>query len=261
MSETGFRTRWRTLRWSRLLIVSLIALMAVAGFARLGFWQVQRMHWKLDLIARVDSRIHADPVPAPGPADWTGITAEKDEYLRVRLTGRFLNDQAVLIYTPSDYGPADWVLTPLARDDGSIVMVNRGVVPEDLGREGAYRKPEGEVTVTGLLRLSEDKGWLFSRPNDPEHGLWYRRDIGSITRAKGFEEAAPYFVDEEYGDPAGWPRGGQTVVNFRNAHLGYALTWFALALVVLAGHLLVLHQEMQHSRKMSARLRMSGYGE
>ncbi|WP_454915205.1 SURF1 family protein [Xanthobacter sediminis] len=235
----------RPLRWPRLIAVTVVALIGVAGFASLGVWQVQRLYWKRDLIQRVDSRIHADPVPAPGAADWGGITSEKDEYRRVQTSGRFLNDQTVLIYTPSDYGPADWVLTPLLRADGTIIMVNRGLVPEDLGRKGDYAKPEGQVTVTGLLRMPEDRGWLFSRPNDPATGHWYRRDIASITHAKGFKAAAPYFIDEGGGDPSVWPRGGQTVVTFRNAHLSYALTWFALALGVLAGYLLLLRQEVR----------------
>jgi len=235
----------RTIRWPRLIIVTLIAAIGIAGFTSLGIWQVKRLHWKLDLIERVDSRIHAEPAPAPGPEAWPTINAEDDEYTRVTLTGRFLNDEAVMIYTPSDYGPADYVLTPFERDDGTIVMVNRGVVPLERAQAGDFARIEGETTVTGLLRMSEDKGWLFSRDNNPDEQLWYRRDIGSITAAKGFERAAPYFVDAEKTNTGGWPRGGQTVVSFRNSHLSYALTWFALGVLVLSGYALILRQELR----------------
>ncbi|AJE48047.1 SURF1 family protein [Celeribacter indicus] len=228
---------------ARLLIATLVAVIGVAGFTSLGIWQVQRLGWKLDLIERVEARIHADPVPAPGPEDWPAITAESDEYTRVTLTGRFLDAEEVLIYTPSDFGPADYVLTPLARDDGTVVMVNRGIVPLERAQAGDYTRVAGETTVTGLLRISEDEGWLFSRDNDPDNGLWNRRDIGSITAALGLRNAAPYFVDQELTDPQGWPRGGQTVVHFRNAHLGYALTWFTLAAVVAGGYVLLLRLE------------------
>ena len=34
-------------------------------------------------------------------------------------------------------------------------------------------------------------------------------------------------------NPGGWPLGGQTVVSFRNQHLGYAVTWFGLAFALL----------------------------
>ena len=63
----------RTIRWPRLIIVTLIAAIGIAGFTSLGIWQVKRLHWKLDLIERVDARVTADPVPAPGPADWPEI--------------------------------------------------------------------------------------------------------------------------------------------------------------------------------------------
>ena len=237
----------RSIRWPRLIIVTLIAAIGIAGFGSLGVWQVKRLSWKLDLIERVDSRIHAEPVPAPGPEAWDAITRDKDEYTRVTLTGEYLNDDEVLIYTPSEIGPANWVLTPLRRDDGTIVMVNRGLVPLVAAGEGDFDHIDGETTVTGLLRISESEGWLFSRDNDPENGLWYRRDIGSITAARGYGDAAPYFVDEEATAPGRWPSGGRTVVSFRNSHLSYALTWFALALMVAGAYGLVLRQELRRT--------------
>ncbi len=228
-------------RRPHLVIATLLAAALVAGFAGLGIWQLQRLQWKLDLIDRVDARIHAPAVPAP-PAS-APVSRDADEYTRVTLSGTYLNDDEVLIYTPSDLGPAYWVLTPLRRADGSVVMVNRGIVPQRNGDAAEFDRIDGETTVTGLLRMSEDEGWLFSRDNNPDERLWYRRDIESITRALGYDRAAPYFVDEELAAPGSWPRGGMTVVQFRNAHLSYALTWFALALVSLAGYALVLRHE------------------
>lgn len=218
-------------RWLLIAVVTLAALIGAAGFTSLGVWQVQRLHWKLDLIERVDERVHAAPVAAPGPGAWPDISAERDEYRHVSLTGTFRNDDEVLIYTPSAYGPAYWVLTPLDRDDGTVIMINRGLVPEEFKDAATRPAPEGTQTVNGLLRISESKGWLFSRQNNPEERLWYRRDIGSITQALGLVKAAPYFVDADEDSAGAWPLGGQTVVSFRNAHLSYALTWAALALM------------------------------
>ncbi|NDW00508.1 SURF1 family protein [Salipiger sp. PrR002] len=233
-------------RWPLIIAVTLVALAALVGFTSLAIWQVQRLHWKVALIERVEARVHAAPVPAPVPDDWAGITAESAEYLHVSLSGTFLNEEEVQIYTPADFGPGYWILTPLRRDDGTVVMVNRGLVPERLKNPATRDAPEGKQTVTGLLRISESEGWLFSRDNDPENGQWYRRDIGSITSAKGFEKAAPYFVDQDMGDDAqAWPRGGQTVVSFRNAHLSYALTWAGLALMMIAAWALFIWTEFR----------------
>src|SRR5262249_10480900 len=139
--------------------------------------------------------------------------------------------------TVSALGPGYWVMTPLQRDDGSLVYVNRGFVPMD-DRAPATRlagQVDGETTVTGLLRLPESKGWLFSQANDPAHDNWYRRDIAAMAEAKHLGPVAGYFIDADATpNPGGWPKGGLTVIKFPNSHLQYAVTWFALA-AMLAG--------------------------
>ena len=46
--------------------------------------------------------------------------------------------------------------------------------------------------------------------------------------------AAPVLVEADATpNPGGWPKGGQTVVNLRNEHLQYAITWLALAEALL----------------------------
>ncbi|MBT9385000.1 SURF1 family protein [Pseudooceanicola sp. CBS1P-1] len=235
----------RNIRWPLTIIVTLFALFGLWGFASLGIWQVHRLHWKLDLIQRVDERVHADPVPAPGPGDWPDVTTESAEYLRVTLKGSFLNQDELQVYTPSDYGPSYWVMTPLKRDDGTLVWINRGLVPEKLRDPATRTPPEGEVTVTGLLRISQSKGWLFSQKDDPAAGKWYRRDIAAMSAAKGLDNAAPYFVDEDAVAGPEWPKGGQTVIAFRNSHLSYAITWFAMVGLVLICYGIFLFSELR----------------
>lgn len=199
----------------------------------LGTWQVQRRAWKLDLIARTDARVHAPAVPAPSPAAWPGVGPD-DAYRHVTLSGRFLNDRETLVQAVTDYGAGYWVLTPLRREDGSLVLVNRGFVPGD--RKDPASRPEGQVagpvTVTGLLRLTEPGG-AFLRANDPAGNRWYSRDVAAIAAARGLSDVAPYFVDgDAAANPGGLPIGGLTIVAFPNNHLVYALTWYGLALML-----------------------------
>ena len=206
-------------------------LAAIALFLGLGVWQVQRLFWKLDLIERVDARLAAAPVAAPGPDAWDGLTRDADEYARVTATGNFLHEREVRTLAVTGRGSGYWVMTPLVGSDFTV-LVNRGFVPQD------RRDPEtredgqvpGRVTVSGLLRLSEPGGG-FLRANDPGAGRWYSRDVAAIAAAKGLKEpVAPYFIDADATpNPGGLPVGGLTVVHFRNTHLAYALTWFALA--------------------------------
>ncbi len=94
----------------------------------LGTWQVQRRAWKLDLIARTEARVHAPAVPAPSPAAWAQVGPD-DAYRHVTLSGRLLNDRETRVQAVTEYGAGFWVLTPLRREDGSLVLVNRGFVP------------------------------------------------------------------------------------------------------------------------------------
>ena len=217
------------------------ALLAFGLFVALGVWQVERRAWKLDLVARVEQRVHAPPVAAPGPDEWPRLSAARDEYRHVRIVGTFFHDRETLVRASTALGSGWWVLTPLATADGTTVLVNRGFVGPDR-RERTSRsstEPEGEVVVTGLLRLSEPNGMLL-QDNDPAAGRWVSRDVAAIARARGLQRVAPYFIDADAarqpagGDEAG-PVAGLTVVAFRNDHLVYAITWFALALLVLLG--------------------------
>ncbi len=210
------------------------ALIAALGLAALGVWQIERRAGKHELVAAVDARIHAAPVPAPGPARWDAVNARDDAYQRVAATGTFRHDRETLVQAVTDRGPGFWVLTPL-ETPGFTLLVNRGFVPNDR-RDAATRAAgnvAGPVTVTGLLRVTEPGG-AFLRSNDPAGGRWFSRDVTAIARARGLRNAAPYFVDADASpNPGGYPLGGLTVVRFRDHHMVYALTWFALSALSL----------------------------
>lgn len=239
-------------------MLALVALLVFAGFLALGTWQVHRRAWKLDLIARVDRRVHAPPVAAPGPDAWARITAANDEYRHVRLAGRFLNDRETLVRASTVLGRGFWVLTPLREADGAVVLVNRGFVPSQQANPAARGTPEpqGEQVVTGLLRITEPGGG-FLRRNDPAHNRWYSRDVQAIAATRGLSQVAPYFVDQDAaasGDrsasaPGRWPVGGLTVISFYNHHLLYAVTWYGLALMVAAAAWRVAREERMLSRR------------
>ena len=225
----------------RRIAFAAAALLAFIGLAALGTWQVERRAWKLDLIARVDARVHAAAVEAP---DIPQAVTKDDEYRHVRISGTFLHDRETLVQAVSDLGSGFWVVTPLRRADGGIVLVNRGFVPPE-ARDPASRiahAPQENTTVVGLLRLTEPGGG-FLRRNDPAGGRWFSRDVQAIAAARGLAPVAPYFIDAQAapaGTPRAWPAGGLTVIAFHNNHLVYALTWYALALMVAGATVYVL---------------------
>ena len=209
-----------------------LCLLLAAGFASLGVWQVERRVWKLRLIARVEARVHAPPVPLPVPAQWGGDLA----YTRVRLSGTFQHGRETLVQAVTARGPGWWVITPLRTAKG-FMLVNRGFVPTER-RESRSRiagQIVGPVSVSGLIRTTEPGG-AFLRANDPAAHRWFSRDVAAIAQARGLRTVAPFFIDADATpNPGGLPVGGLTVVAFRNNHLLYGLTWFALAALSLTG--------------------------
>jgi surfeit locus 1 family protein len=250
--------------------MGVTAVVLFCVFTMLGTWQVQRRAWKLDLIARVDQRVHALPVAPPPSAQWSQVTAANSEYRHVRVSGTFLNESETLVQALTELGTGYWVLTPLRLADGTLLMVNRGFVPPERRDRAAHEAGAATAgaTVTGLLRISEPKG-SFLRRNDPVKGLWYSRDVEAIAAARGLGRVAPYFIDEAAGAGEGQhvadasvgtdgevvaasrsaqaaaaaPIGGLTVIAFRNTHLTYAITWYGLALMVLVGAWIVIREE------------------
>lgn len=220
--------------------LTILSLLALSGLIALGVWQVERRAWKLALIDRVEQRVHAAPVALPAPSSWPAISAFNDEYRHVTVTGRFLHDRETLVKAVTGEGGGYWVVTPLLRDDGTTVLVNRGFVPPER-RDSSTRQDgnrPGRVEIAGLLRMTEPKGG-FLRHNDPASGSWYSRDVAAISAARSLDAAASFFIDADAApNPGGLPIGGLTVVRFPNNHLVYALTWFGLALM-LTGKLLV----------------------
>ena len=245
-SASDGRTKGPSRSSTVLLLVLLVAL--AAGFAALGDWQLHRRVWKLDLIARVNARVHAPPAPAPGPAAWSALTKAGAEYRHVRAEGVFLNDRETTVQALSELGAGYWVMTPLVTRQGFTVLVNRGFVPAE--RRQAASRPAGEIegptTVTGLLRISEPGGGFLQR-NDPVRDAWVSRDVAGIAAERRLTRAAPYFIDAEAVGRADAPVGGLTVIAFPNSHLVYALTWFTLALMC-AGAAVWLVRRGRHGR-------------
>jgi len=217
-----------------LIALSLAALVVLVS---LGNWQVRRLAWKEDLLATIDTRIHAEPVPLAVALAQTPAV-EDMEYLPVTVEGTFLpgTEQHVL---STWKGASGWnIYQPLRTGDGAILFVNRGFVPYDR-KEPAKRPeslPEGEQALSGLARLPlAGKPGFLVPDNNPAKNEYYWKDLAAMTEAAGLqdENVLPLFVDAgSYGDPLKLPIGGVTNVDLPNSHLQYAVTWYGLAMAL-----------------------------
>jgi len=229
-------------RLAGLAVPALITFIGLAVLVSLGLWQVERLNWKQGLIDTLSERLTRAPVELPPVAEWAKLNAADAEFRRVRFAAELLNDREALVHTagsplrPDVSGSGYWVMTPARLADGSIVMVNRGFVPE--GRQNPATRREGQVAgvteLVGVLRWPETRG-MFTPADDPARNLWFIRDHAAIAAAKGAGPVGPFYVDLEGPQPpGGLPRAGALRVSLPNNHLQYAVTWFGLALTLLA---------------------------
>ena len=213
-------------------LVSLVCLLLLAGLLWLGTWQLQRLSWKLGLIAQVNRTLTSPPLSLDAALQ----LGKAAEYHKVALSGRFDHAKEGYVYGIANDVPVYHVLTPFTTLEGRTLLVDRGVIPQEK-RDPATRRAgnsEGVQSLVGVWRKPDPPEPMAPTTDNGER-VWFSRDITWIARVDHLQFAAPAVIEADATpNPGGWPKGGQTVVSFRNEHLQYAITWYALGLVLLA---------------------------
>ena len=228
-------TRFRPGLWP-----TVLTLPALAILIGLGVWQLQRLDWKENLIARVEERMAQAPVSLP-----EGLSEGEDlEYTPVVVEGRYLHERELYWGSRLRDGVVGFhVVTPFELVDGRQVLIDRGWVPRDR-RDPETRGDglvEGRQRVEGVLR---EGGWSgfpgFAPANDPDGNLWLWPDLEAMAEAAALENPVTgIYIDAAAGQhPGAYPVGGRTRVEFKNDHLSYAITWFGLAAGLAAVYLI-----------------------
>jgi surfeit locus 1 family protein len=210
----------------------------------LGTWQVQRLSWKEGLIAQRNASLAAAPVALPNNLD----AARALEFHPVRAEGQFLNDKELYLNAQALRGDQGFhVITPFRLADGRMIMVDRGFVPTE--RRASETRQDGEIagptTVIGLLRLPEPPG-SFTPANEPQKNSWFSIDLPAMAQAAGIGTVLPFYIDADKTPvPGGWPQGGQTITDLPNNHLQYAITWYSLAVGLIAIYILFAYRRLR----------------
>ena len=222
-----------TLQFRPRLGPSLAALAALLVLVSLGTWQVERLRWKEALIAERDAQLAAPGALLPARADWPAW-----DFRRVEVRGAFRHDLEQLFGASGHGGQVGHhVLTPLLRADGSALLVDRGWVPADRYHPATRREGqlEGPVTITGIARYrGEHTANWFTPANQPEQGMWFSYDLPALEEALGLTLLPVVVEADDRPNPGGLPIGGMTRTALTNNHLQYAITWYGLALTLVA---------------------------
>ncbi|MDT0682385.1 SURF1 family protein [Roseicyclus sp. F158] len=207
----------------RYLAPILIGCLGAAVLFGLGVWQLQRLDEKLEILAEIEARIAADPVPLPAEPD-----PEADRFLPVMAEGQFGEEELDVLTSQPPEGAGYRVIAPFETGDGRRILVDRGFIAEE--DKGAAR-PGGEtVSLTGNLHWPDETDGFTPEP-DEDRGIWFARDVAAMAAELGTEETFVILREPAgTGAPRPIPVGTQGIPN---NHLGYAVQWFGLGIVWL----------------------------
>ncbi len=218
-------------------IPTLISVFMFGVLLALGSWQVERLHWKRDLISEMKVRMQEMPVDI-GLSEIPSEDVPNMDYRPGSASGGFKNDKELYLAGVSKDGAGGYhVLIPLELPGRErALLVDRGWVP--YGKKDPATRAEGQIagfaSVTGILRLPPAARPAFRPENNPAKNEWYWIDLKAMAQAAGVKEFMPYVLEANDAlVPGGYPIGGQTIIDLPNNHLGYAVTWYGLALVLL----------------------------
>ena len=211
----------------------VLGIAGVAVLLALGFWQLQRLEWKQGVIAELETRLAAEPVPLPEAPD-----PESHRLLRVSVTGRLGQRELQVIASIKRVGPGYRVIVPMeiaadGQATGRAIMVDLGFVPERLKdpatRGDSQRAQDRGLTdeVIGLLHWPDEVDSFTPEP-DLKRNIWFARDVAAMAEHLGTE---PVLLIAERHPDGEMPLPLPPVADLPNRHLEYVLTWFGLALV------------------------------
>ena len=219
----------------RMIFPIILGITGIAILLTLGTWQVKRMGWKNTILAQIEERIMATPIPLPAKPN-----PEFDNRLSVRVKVLIGFDEAHVLYSTKRGGPGFLVIAPaLTKPDGRKVLIDMGYIPE--AKKTTVRKPQ-EVTIVGNILWPNEVDGYTPDPN-MEKNIWFARDANKLAAHFDTESFLIVARTIELGDYGTTPQ--PIGLNIPNDHLEYAITWFSLALVWFGMTLYLLYRIKQ----------------
>ena len=215
------------------MLLHLFTLAALALLVTLGVWQLHRLAWKRDLLARIEALNGAPAAPVERVLA-RAAEGEDVNYIRVVADCPGLDEAPVVrMFTVRERVTGFRAISACKVGEGPYrsVLVDRGFVADaDAGRlPGRDARPSRHRAVVGLLREPEEPTFVTPH-NRPAENRWFSRDVAAMARALGADRPAPVVLMLESPPPQGFgPTPAPLPVQISNRHLGYALTWFGLA--------------------------------
>ncbi|MEM7650744.1 MAG: SURF1 family protein [Pseudomonadota bacterium] len=203
--------------------------LGVCILCALGSWQLQRLEWKEDLLAKIAAKEESFRQFS------IANLSPENEFTKGEISGTLLFDKQIQLQPRTlDGTPGVHIITPLKLNSGETILVNRGWAP--LGYEEQETRSK-TVKLAGMIRTIPEPN-IFIPENIAESDSWYWVDLEALSTSKDLKNLMPvmlYEIDLTNGDDAGlYPNASALEIHLNNNHMQYALFWFSMAGVLIA---------------------------
>ncbi len=202
------------------ILFSVFVYFIILVLLSLGFWQLYRLSWKLDLINQIENSLKVEPIELQN--------VEKKNYLRIKTSGQIDFEKQIYLYNLNETGkPGFEVINPIKIGNENY-LINRGWIPFD-----KKNKPEINIidqkNIIGTLML-QSKSSSFKPKNEIDKNYWFTLDREDILKFTGrnFSKYIIY-LNGSYENP----RPKLITAKISNNHKKYAITWFSMAISIL----------------------------
>ncbi|TAL65122.1 MAG: SURF1 family protein [Legionella sp.] len=216
-----------TPKWPMIMLTALF----LGLFINLGIWQLQRAEEKRLMVAAQATQEKQKATV------WTGTEELPSAYKNIRLKGHYLPE---IFFLDNQHQQHQWgynVLSPLKLADGNVVIIDRGWVAGDPSRKVLPKVnfPQGFLNLQGSVYYPSAKQWVLGPEMEKKENkvmVIERIDVKLLSQILQ-KKVYPFIIRLDKQDPYGFVREWKIVSMSPERHLGYALQWFAMALVIL----------------------------
>ena len=222
-------------------VLTAVSAVAFAILITLGVWQVQRLQWKEALIAQAEAAADRPPVPI------LEAYRPSEEFRKVIVDCPGLATAPyVELQTIQDGQPGVRLISPCPLPtEPFVALVDRGFVADAVSARPPVRPSQEPVRIVAQLRNPPERT-AMALPAEGNRFFW--RDYPGMAEALGVRKwvAKPMLFALDSSNPE-WLalKPSAPPAAFANNHLGYAITWFGLALALAGVYIALLRRRLR----------------
>ena len=162
---------------TRVWFIVFIGFAGTACLLSLGKWQIDRLHWKTDLLEKIDQKITEVPVILPAKPN-----EDDHKYLSVEILGQYTGESIRVLASRKHYG-AGYRIISVFQTNQRRLLVDQGFV----GLENTYDVSlAGDISLLGNLHWPDEVDTFTPTP-DLKNNIWFARDVERIASFLGTE--------------------------------------------------------------------------